>query len=87
MILCALSVLPKRLAVFFHMLWECTPVTEFWKMVAFNLSKLFEIRLLCSPATLILNDLSRLGLTLDKRRALLAYVGNLHIHSLFELGS
>ena len=51
----------KVIGTYFHMFWECTPVAEFWKMVAFNLSKLFKIRLLCSPATLLLNDLSRLG--------------------------
>ena len=45
---------------------------EFRKMVAFNLSKLFKIRLPCLPVPLILNDLSELGLTLDKRGALLA---------------
>lgn len=57
---------PKVIGSFFHMFWECTPVAEFWKMVAFNLFKLFNIRLSCSPAILILNDLSDLGLTLDK---------------------
>lgn len=62
----------KVIGSYFHMFWECSPVAEFWKMIAFNLSKLFKIRLPCTPATLILNDLSKLGLTLDKRRALLA---------------
>lgn len=47
-------------------------MAEFWKMVAFDLSKLFNIRLSCSPVILILKGLSDLGLTLDKRRALLA---------------
>lgn len=62
----------KAIGTYFHMFWECTLVPEFQKMVAFNLSKLFKIRLPCSLATLILNDLSRLGLTLDKRRVFLA---------------
>lgn len=57
---------------FFHMFWECAPVATFWKMVAFNLSKMFRIRLFCSPAVLILNDLPKPELTLDTRRALLA---------------
>lgn len=62
----------KATGSFFHMFWECPPVAVFWRMVAFNLSKLFKIRLPCLPATLILNDLSDLVLTLDKKRALLA---------------
>ena len=47
-------------------------MAKFWKTVALNLSKLFKIRLPCLPATLIFNDLSELGFTLDKRRALLS---------------
>lgn len=62
----------KVVGTYFHMFWECTPVADFWKMVATNLSGLFGVSLPCSPATLIFNDLSRLGLALDKRKALLA---------------
>ena len=56
----------------FHMFWECTPEAKFWKMVNFNPLKLIKIRLPCLPPTIILNDLSELGLTLDKKRAFLA---------------
>lgn len=62
----------KAIGSFFHMFWECTPVSKFWKMIAFNLSQLFKVKLPCSPAIIMLNDLPKLGLTLDKRRALLA---------------
>lgn len=51
----------KVSSTYFHT--ECTPVAEFWKMAALNFSKLFKVRLPCLPATLILNDLSRLGMT------------------------
>ena len=45
---------------------------KFWEMIAFNLSKLFNITLPCLPAVIILNDLSKLHLNVDKRKALLA---------------
>lgn len=63
---------PKVIGSFFHMFWECAPVASFWKMVAVNLSKMFEVELPCSPAALFLNHLSNLGLTLNKKRGLLA---------------
>lgn len=47
-------------------------MSKFWKMNAFNISKIFKIKLPCSAATLFLNDLSKLELTLDVRRTLLA---------------
>lgn len=57
---------------FFHMFWECPPVLKFWKMIAFNLSKLLNITLHCLPAVFLLNDLSKLHINLEKKKALLA---------------
>lgn len=56
------------------MFLECIPVAAFSKMVTLNLSKLFKIGLPYLPASLILNDLSGLDLTLEKKKALLAGV-------------
>lgn len=55
-----------------HMFWECPPVAVFWRLVASNFSTIFDKVLPCSPAALILNDLPLTGLTICKRRALLA---------------
>ena len=57
---------------FFHMIWDCPPVLEFWEMVAHNLSVMFGSEVPPSPAILLLNDLSTLGLTPLKSCALLA---------------
>ncbi len=62
----------KVIGSYFHIFWVCAPVATFWRMVAINLSKLFKVKLPYLPAALILNDLSGLGLKLDKKRALLA---------------
>lgn len=56
----------KVIGSYFHMFWECAPVTRFWRMVVSNLSKMFKVKLPCWLAALILNDLSYLGLSLIK---------------------
>lgn len=62
----------KPVGTFLHMFWECPPVNSFWKLVAANLSAMFETAVSHSPVTLILNDLSNARPTLLKKRAILA---------------
>lgn len=37
----------KAMGSYFHMFWECSPVAGFWKSIASDLSKIFEMKLPC----------------------------------------
>ena len=41
-------------------------MASFWRVVAFNLSEMFEVGIPRSPTALILNDLSKADLTFDQ---------------------
>lgn len=57
---------------FFHMIWECPGVANFWKMVQSELSLLMSTPIPLSPSVFILNDLSQLKLPKSPRRVFLA---------------
>ncbi|KAI2659993.1 LINE-1 retrotransposable element ORF2 protein [Labeo rohita] len=56
-----------ELGTFFHMIWECPGVSNFWNMVSENLSTLLDISVPSSPSVLILNDLSDIPHKIQKR--------------------
>ena len=62
----------KAEGTYLHMFWNCPPVKAFWETVAADLSDMFEITVPCSPITLLLIDLSQLGLNSLKSRLFLA---------------
>lgn len=62
----------KATGTYLHMFWECPTVARFWRMIASNLSMLFENTVPYSPFIFLLNDLSSLNLTLPQKLAFLA---------------
>lgn len=66
--LCPLNVV----GTFFHMMWECPDVLEFWDEVASKLSNLLSVIVPRSPTVLLLNDLSTIHITKHRKRLLLA---------------
>ena len=62
----------NALGTFFHMIWECPEVLEFWRMVASKLSLLLTSDIILSPAMFLLNDISQLHLKCTQKRIFLA---------------
>lgn len=63
---------PDALGTYYHMVWECPGVRDFWEMVARNLSTLLLMDIPLSPSTLLLNDLSHLNFHQVKAKIFLA---------------
>lgn len=62
----------NTLGTFYHMVWECPEVSEFWSMVASKLSLLLAVDITPSPSMFILNDVSQLHLKCTQKRAFFA---------------
>ena len=62
----------KSLGTFFHMVWECPGIADFWKKVCSALSIILSKQIPYSPTFLLLNDTSNLDLPAKLKRLLLA---------------
>lgn len=62
----------NALGTFFHMVWECPRVAEFWKRVAEMLSNILSKTIPYLSEVLLLNDISNLELCVKQKRLWLA---------------
>lgn len=61
-----------EIGTFYHMIWECPGVANFWNMVKKNLSTILNVSVPLSPSVFILNDLSGTPLNKTQKRVFLA---------------
>lgn len=62
----------NSVGTFFHLVWECPGVFNFWKAIRNGLSTLLHINVPLSPRVLLLNDMSQLNLRKAQQKVFLA---------------
>lgn len=62
----------NTIGTFFHMVWQCPEVFQFWENVAKILPNITGRAIPCTPRLLLLDDTSKLNMTINNRRIFFA---------------